>query len=137
MTRANRLGYMIAVAAVIAIALYNAFWFVLDIGVRLNLITGIVFGIDAPNFTAALTVWNEVFFFTSAIASFIAVPCILMHSRWALWAFGTCFAAGVSDWFMLIVNPYYDGSGAGLATTVATIATLALLLLLRWRRILN
>ena len=137
MTRAQRLEYLIAMAGVVAIALYNAFWFALDIGVRLNLVTGEVLGIDATGFTAALTVWNEIFFFTASIGSFMAVPCILMRSRWAVWAFAACFAAGAADWVMLIANPYYDGSGAGLVTTAITITTLALLVILRLQRILR
>ncbi len=137
MTQIQRFEYGSAVVLVVALALYNGFWLGLDIGVRLDLIDRTVFGIDVREFTLALSLWNEIFFGISAIASFLAAGFVLRRSRWTVWAFGGMLAAGIADWIMLIGNAYYDGSGSGFLSTGVALGTMGLLLALRAQQILR
>ncbi len=137
MTRTQRFGYWLAVGLIVSFTLYSGFWLVLDIGARLNLIPGLIFGIDARGFTFALSLWNEILFAIVVTASILATVLILRRSHWVVWAFGCRLAASIADWISLTGNEFYDGSGFGFVPTTLGLMTLGLLIALRSQRVLR
>ena len=85
---------------------------------------------NSHDFTASLTLWNDLAFYTHAVTSLAAIVLLLLRMRILLWVYGTSVAAAFLDWILLVGNPYYDGSLIGHIALAAHSTALFLIWLL-------
>ena len=119
--------YWIAVGLVAVTALSDLWWISVDLGSRLGLIHAGVGDFDAEAFTASLTIWNDLAFYTHTITGIGALWMLLDRSRHVFLVYVVSISASVADQLMLINNPYYQAELLG--QIVLTLHILAMILI--------
>lgn len=129
--------YWIAVGLVAITALSDLWWISVDLGSRLGLIPGGIGGLDADAFTASLTIWNDIAFYTHTITGIAALWMLLDRSRLIFPVYIVSITASIADQLMLLNNPYYQAELLGQITLSAHILAMILITALRGTRYLR
>lgn len=129
-TAKNRAEYWTALALVSATAAFDAWLLLIDLGGKTGLWSFTLADVNSQDFTASLTIWNDLAFYTHAVTSIAAVGLLVRRKRILLWVYGVSVAASFLDWVLLVGNPYYDGSVVGPIALAAHSTALFLIWLL-------
>ncbi len=122
--------YWTALALVLATAALDVWLLLIDMGGKTGLWSFTLADVNSQDFTASLTIWNDLAFYTHALTSIAAVVLLLRRKRILLWVYGVSVAASFLDWVLLVGNPYYDGSLIGHIALAAHSTALFLIWLL-------
>lgn len=92
---------------------YNAFtygrWFLLELLVRTGTWPSEWLAFDAYGYVASLSLAQEVVFFLAVAFIAVAFYFLLRKARGALYAYTGYFIASLTDWLMLVGNPFLGG----------------------------
>ena len=92
---------------------YNAFtygrWALLELLVRTGTWPSDWLSFDAYGYVASLSLAQEVVFFVAVAFIAAAFYYLLRKARWALYAYSGYFLASLTDWLMLVGNPFLGG----------------------------
>ena len=123
----DRLLYWVAVLLVG----YNAFtygrWALLELLVRTGTWPSEWLSFDAYGYVASLSLAQEVVFFVAVALIALAFYFLLHRTRWALYAYTGYFLASLTDWLMLVGNPFLGGElngYFGITVNLTAISTL-------------
>lgn len=136
-TRHQTFTYWIVAGLVGVTLVYDLSWVALEIATRLDLVPDQFLGFQASGFSDALTIWNDIAYYSKVVLAAAAFVLILRRSRHTLAAYALSTLAGFIDWILLLDNPFYDGTGGGHLLTVISIALCGVLWLMNQQRILR
>lgn len=122
--------YWTALALVLATAALDVWLLLTDLGGKTGLWGFTLADVSSHDFTASLSIWNDLAFYTHALTSIASVVLLLRRKRILLWVYGVSVAASFLDWVLLVGNPYYDGSVVGPIALAAHSTALFLIWLL-------
>ncbi|WP_291841868.1 hypothetical protein [Maricaulis sp.] len=113
---------------------YGAFtygrWGVLDLMVRTGTWPRDRFQFDAYGYVASMSFLQETVFLLALFVALVAWFMLLMRSRWSAYAYGAFFLASMTDWLLLVGNPFIGmGMNGYFGVTVNLIALSAVILI--------
>ena len=116
--------YIVTLVLVCLTAVSDLWWITIDLGSRFGLIQGGVGDFDAESFTASLTIWNDLAFYTHTLTAIIAVWMLLARHPWLLPVYAVSILASVIDLIMLSQNPLFEAGTTAMITLGAHITAL-------------
>lgn len=108
--------YIVTLALVVLTALSDLWWITIDLGSRFGLIHGGVGDFDAESFTASLTIWNDLAFYSHTLTGMLAVWMLLARHPWLLPVYAFSIIASIADLLLLSQNPLFEAGVTSLIT---------------------
>lgn len=104
--------FIVVFGVMLAGAAFSYYWLGIDIAVRLGW-WSIGTEFDANAFTAQLSVWNDIAFYTVILATPPSLYWAWAGSSSALVSYALVILAGVIDWILLNNNAHWNGGFEG------------------------
>lgn len=121
--------YVVTLVLVSLTALSDLWWVSIDFGSRIGLIQGGVGSFDAESFTASLSIWNDLAFYSHVITAIIAVWMLLARHPWLIPVYIFSITTSMIDLALLAQNPLFE---AGLMTSLVLGAHMLALAGMAW-----